>query len=470
MIIIKSPLTCKSERSYIYDVVMRQFLGLTYTVVFEPRSTIELSMNGAGVMESGMDSETESSKRLVIADRFLQMDDAQWLSVASLPQLPLDEFEHRGVRMPVIYGVRSTSGRYYEKSSAHIYCGIDLFGSAMFMLSRYEECVVSQRDALDRFSAYDSVAYRAGFLHRPIINEYVELLWESLFALWPRMRRRRRTPRRLISHDVDWPFYVQGKRSFTIYKEVASDVIKRLDFQSGYKKAIGYWHARGGDLSRDPFNTFEWIMNMSEKTGIRSAFYFITEQMEHSLDGNYRIGDPAIQRLLRDIHARGHEIGLHPSFHTYLDRDSIKRQFDKLIRVAEANGIEQREWGGRQHYLRWRAPDTWQHYEDAGLNYDSTLTYADMLGFRCGVCYEYTAYNVKSRKPLKLKERPLIVMEQTVLHSSYMGLKGDHALDSITRHYEICKAFNGDFTLLWHNSQLVKDEEMRLYMKLLEIS
>jgi hypothetical protein len=40
--------------------------------------------------------------------------------------------------------------------------------------------------------------------------------------------------------------------------------------------------------------------------------------------------------------------------------------------------------------------------DEAGIDYGSTLSYADHAGFRCGVCYEYPAFDIKKRKQLKL--------------------------------------------------------------------
>jgi len=41
------------------------------------------------------------------------------------------------------------------------------------MLTRYEEVVKSVKDEHERFPARASLAYREGFLMRPIVNEYL---------------------------------------------------------------------------------------------------------------------------------------------------------------------------------------------------------------------------------------------------------------------------------------------------------
>ena len=45
-----------------------------------------------------------------------------------------------------------------------------MFGSAFFMLTRYEELVVADRDQYGRFPAAASVAGREGFLGVPVVD------------------------------------------------------------------------------------------------------------------------------------------------------------------------------------------------------------------------------------------------------------------------------------------------------------
>lgn len=64
---------------------------------------------------------------------------------------------------------------------------------------------------------------------------------------------------------------------------------------------------------------------------------------------------------------------VHPSYQASFDAEVWQQEFARLC--AATNGIP--ITGGRQHYLRFRAPDTWRMWEKAGLAYDSTLSYAD---------------------------------------------------------------------------------------------
>lgn len=175
--------------------------------------------------------------------------------------------------------------------------------------------------------------------------------------------------------------------------------------------------------------------------------------------------------MLREIHNRGYEIGLHPSYETFQRPDLIKQEADRLFQVCQEEGIEQPEWGGRMHYLRWEHPTTLQAWEDAGLDYDTTLSYADRPGFRCGTCFEYPAFNPITKGILKIRIRPLIAMECTIIADRYMSLGySKEAADKFEDLETECKKVDGMFTLLWHNSHFYNEKDKSLYLSLIYTS
>ena len=50
------------------------------------------------------------------------------------------------------------------------------------------------------------------------------------------------------------------------------------------------------------------------------------------------------------------------------------------------------------------------------MEWESSMGYSDLPGFRCGTCYAYPVYDCIERKKLKLREKPLIVMDATLVH------------------------------------------------------
>src|SRR5690606_9247845 len=130
-----------------------------------------------------------------------------------------------------------------------------------------------------------------------------------------------------------------------------------------------------------------------------------------SKDADYELEHPAIRELMRRIHKRGHEIGLHPSYNSFQSPETIQQEAQRLRKVMQEEGITQKALGGRMHFLRWQHPETLQACNDAGMTYDSTLSYADLPGFRCGSCFEYPAFNPVTQQLLDIRIRPLIAME-----------------------------------------------------------
>jgi len=58
-----------------------------------------------------------------------------------------------------------------------------------------------------------------------------------------------------------------------------------------------------------------------------------------------------------------------------------------------------------------------------------------------------------------LVERPLLVMEVSLFSETYMGLTQAEALAKVREIVETVRRFEGEFVLLWHNSNLVLNGE-----------
>lgn len=343
----------------------------------------------------------------------------------------------------------------------------DILGLTYWMLSRQEEVGRTDLDEHGRFPATSSHAYKHGYLERPVVDEWLHILGQVIQRTWPGIVLKQHSFSTKVSHDVDEPSRYGFRSMPALVRAIAGDVIKRRDFKSARLAPWVRMNTRTHLHCADPANTFDWIMDASEKHGLQSAFYFICGHT-HSNDADYQPEHPAIRHLIRRIHQRSHAIGLHPSYGTYQNPLLIRQEADRLRKICAEEGIEQNEWGGRMHYLRWENPTTMRGWADAGMTYDSTLSYADHSGFRCGTCFEYPAFDPVAKESLSLRVRPLIAMECTVMASRYMGLgTGEAALSKFIELKNICRAVGGCFTLLWHNTQFETEPERQIYRNIL---
>lgn len=335
-------------------------------------------------------------------------------------------------------------------------------------LTRREEYGSTDLDNHNRFPASASFAFKYDFLERPLVDECIEILRRLVSRQWPQLPLTQHMPKTVVSCDVDNPyeFYTLSQRAFI--KKLGGDLLKRRSIKDFSQTLNNYVRTSTGDYSVDPNNTFDWMMDVNEKAGNKMAFYFLVEQSVSAMDAHYKIDEPRIRQLMRRIYDRGHEIGLHASYGTYKNSEQMKKEADKLRQVMDEDGIKQDQIGSRQHYLRWSTPETARHLETAEIAYDTTLGYADHAGFRCGTSHEFPMFDVENQKVLKLRQRPLILMEQSVFNSKYMNMDySDETLDYMKSLKEKCFSYGGNFTLLWHNSSFQSDGDKRFYQELI---
>jgi hypothetical protein len=343
----------------------------------------------------------------------------------------------------------------------------DIPGLTYWMLTRLEEIGRKDLDNHCRFPATSSHACQHAYLERPIVDEWLIIFGQVIQRVWPRVELKRHEFKMKVSHDVDVPARYSFQSLKGLIRAVGRDVLKGGDFGSAVKAPWIWLNSQQAIHPSDPANTFDWLMEQSEKNGLTSAFYFICGRTDVSKDALYEPELPQIRKLMREIHRRGHEIGLHPSYNTYNRPKEIAREADRLRKACAEEGIEQKEWGGRMHFLRWDQAVTLKAWADAGMTYDSTLSYADSPGFRCGSCFEYPAFDVINDQTLLLRVRPLVAMDCTVIGERYLGLGStEAAYQKFNLLKERCKKVGGVFTLLWHNSFFCSPKDFDIYHRL----
>jgi hypothetical protein len=440
----------KTEREYICKVLLNEFLGIEYEIEFQAR-------------KDWLISDSNKDIKILLPDILFQTPPEDWLTERSLPNqpLPIWDISRYGIdcpvvnkKLPVIYG-------NIDNSSYRV--PLDIFSSAFFMLTRYEEVVNINKNLHGRFPATASISFQEGFLDRPIINEYIEILWNLLKKCWQNLKRKKHFFRILPSHDVDIPFNLYFLKPSQLLRKLAADLFVRKKPQLSLQNFINYFKVKG-DPSLDPHNNFDLIMDLSEKYNLKSSFYFMGGGRTRFDPLYYQLDHPAVIAIIKNIRDRDHEIGFHPSYASATRKDIWKQEYRNLSAVVPSNSII----GGRQHFLRTHVPDTWRYWDMNGLTYDSSLGYADHSGFRCGVCYEYTLFDLIKRKQLNIKERPLIVMDCSVIDKKYMNMgPTQKAFDYMNTLKSRCKIFNGDFTILWHNDRFQNKDEVQIYEQLI---
>jgi peptidoglycan/xylan/chitin deacetylase (PgdA/CDA1 family) len=249
-----------------------------------------------------------------------------------------------------------------------------------------------------------------------------------------------------LTHDID---------------EVYTSLIKKKDAAERYFRAgslSGLMHSLSQMRSKKlPLWNFDDILALEESYGAKSSFYFMAENAG-DLDYAYPIED--CRSILGDIIDHGCEVGLHGGHSTYSDPDEMKTKKEQLEKILKKKVI-----GYRNHYLRFKVPETWEYLHQAGFLYDVTFGYADCVGFRNGMCHPFKPFNLKTGRPVEILEIPLIIMDCTF--DFYMKLDTRRAWELSKNLIDTVKKYNGVLTILWHNIYFF-GEQRKFYEKILD--
>ena len=376
-----------------------------------------------------------------------------WSVAPDLPAQLLDN------RLPVLFG--EAGFQHTDGSDAEL--KLDVIGSLFFMLSRYEEVASSVRDFHGRFPGKSSLAVAAGFLDRPIVDEYVEVLWCAMQSVWPGLQRRRRQARVWVSCDVDEPYERWIKSPSYFAKGMAGALLRRRSLKVAGRRIRNAIASRVGDYRFDPNWCFDWYLDACEKAGRQATMFFIAREGRRSVDAAYSLQEPRIQSLLKQVDERGHKIGLHGSYESYLSASQLAAEREDLLLACHRAGVQSQPVGNRQHFLRWTAEQTPDHLARAGFDYDASGGYSDAAGFRFGTAYAFPMWSWQTQAALSLLQRPLVVMEGSVFPRPNEGLS-EAGVEQIVALKHAAMHFGGDFSLLWHNSNLSSEAERAAFL------
>jgi len=305
------------------------------------------------------------------------------------------------------------------------------------LFTRKEEYDACSRDRYDRFPYY-------GSRHRDISVPWAsQLLIEKGYSCeYPEAQ-----PFAIcLTHDID-----------TVYKPFHS---KGFEILSALKNGD---FTRAGHIvpqlrsKKYPEWNFNEITALEESYGARSSFYFLALE-EGDRDYAYEIED--LEQEMCTLLDGGWEIGLHGGCEAYRDLEQLQREKRRLERI-----LNQTVSGYRNHFLKFRVPDTWELLERAGFRYDTTLGYPDCVGFRNGMCHPFRPFNINTNREMEIVEIPLAIMDQTMFF--YMQLNMEQAWTQTERLLDTVRQHNGVITILWHNT-LMSGTSLQFYRKILE--
>jgi hypothetical protein len=325
---------------------------------------------------------------------------------------------------------------------------VDIVASSFYFLSCWQEVISTERDQHERFPASASLQYHHDLLQTPIVNQYAQLIKGELEKLSGESRSE--MPRFVgkdfaicMTHDID---YIRKWTLGIIYRELVQYLLlgrgnkglgKRLERVRTFFQAISARY--------DPFRvSLERLLTIERNVAVHATYYLKTGGTSRH-DVSYRLNDGYGRELVRALEAAGHEIGLHPSYNTFTSSKKTKAEKERLDDVLHAKPT-----GVRQHFLRFKIPETWRIQAELGFVHDATLGFPGHEGFRAAICHPFRPYDIQNDEVISIWEVPLLAMDGTF--QSYRNKSADESLEIIKDLILTVKRYHGVGVLLFHNT------------------
>lgn len=333
----------------------------------------------------------------------------------------------------------------------------DVFAASFFLVSRYEEYLPQVRDEYDRFKAESSWMFENGMLQKPLVNIWAKMLGDKLKAVYPDLKIKSRKFSFVPTYDIDsaWAYRNKG-----VYRTTGAFF---RDLLSGNRDEIKHRHQVLKGRSKDPFDSFDFQFDLQKKFKLHPIYFVLCGDYDTN-DKNISIHNEDFRSLVKRIgdHA---DVGIHPSFASYLDSEAMRKEIERLSEVLHRPLTK-----SRQHFLRLNLPLSYRKLIELDITDDYTMGFASHVGFRAGIANSFLFYDLENDMVSKLVIHPFAAMDGTM--RDYLNLDADVSFKVLKQLVDEVKAVKGTFVYLTHNETLGGEKRWKgwpeMYRNLLE--
>lgn len=334
---------------------------------------------------------------------------------------------------------------FFKTSSSAL--PFDIFSATFFLLSRYEEYIIDDKDAHNRFSAESSILLKNNALQEPLVNIWALKIRDVLNKAFPELsfNPRRFEFRSTLDIDQTWKFKHKG-----LSRSIAAafrDVLRgnKENFFDRIKVLLG--------LKPDPFFNFDWQEQLHNTYKVDVNYFWLLGNRSR-YDKNIAYANKSQQDVIRSVCSKPrNRVGIHPSYASNDDENQVEAEIKRLKSVIGAVNEN------RQHFLKLSLPETYEVLIKHGIQEDHTLGYSTHHGFRAGIAAPFPFFNLLKNESTSLTLVPFCVMDITSPH--YYQQNPDEAIATIKQQMDKVAAVGGFFVSLWHNESLSETERWK---------
>jgi hypothetical protein len=331
----------------------------------------------------------------------------------------------------------------------------DIFSAIFYILSRYEEYLPHNKDEYGRYSYKESLAFKEGFLHLPLVNFWLEDLKSAIREKFPSVLFHRKTFKFIPTYDIDiaWKYKHKGW-----WRNIGGCLHSAFKGNwSDLKERIGVLQ----DTQKDPFEAYEWLDALHLYCRLKPYYFFLLAETQRGYDKNISPSDKHLQQLIA-YHAARDKVGIHPSWQS---GDNMKLLKEEIGWLEFITGNKTKF--SRQHYIRFELPRTYEELIQAGIEKDFSMGYGNINGFRASVASSFKWFNLATNQTTPLTIFPFCFMDANAYYER--KLTAQQAFAELMQVYQAVKKVNGMMITIWHNNFLGGEKAFQSWKKVYEL-
>ncbi|QTY25882.1 carbohydrate esterase [Flavobacterium sp. CS20] len=322
---------------------------------------------------------------------------------------------------------------YFFKTSLQSDIPYDIFLCSFFLLTRYEEYLPHVKNRIGDFPAQESLAYKNGFLQKPIVNIWIDVFSKILQNKFKDINLNSNSSQVNIIVAVEKAFKY---RKYGISRSIAGfvgDTIQ-LKFSDVYSRIKTWFYS-----NNDPFDVYDELIRFKNDYNVDMKFMFLL--------GDYSINTKNInhrkkiyQKLIKSM-GDYCEIGLMPSHEAIHEFDILNKEIDRFEKISnrELESIMIKDY-------ELNFPDFYISLDKTNIKKDFSMGYSDHIGYRAGTSHSFLFYDLNLEQASPIEIHPFFASSQALKNTD------------IEKFYSIKNELNCSYNLLISNEDFSNTE------------
>lgn len=349
-ILVYTP-THSNRINYIFDFILREFLGLTVEV-------------------------TTDFNLFMVAD-MPKINYSYAVHSESL-QLSPDHFLTQSNYAPVEYSTLNPVGKCF------------------YWLSRYEEHKTLLIDQHKRFLGFSTMDYS-----KPHVDQICIDIQQQLLEKFPTLVFKERNFHQINTHDVDYAWKYLNRSAKISLGSLAKKILRgQLKTATQQIKVLSKQEA-------DPYDTYTYLEQLAKKHKTPTIFFWLLADYA-PFDKNHSWENIPQRDLINEI-SQWATIGIHPSYQSNYKTELLDIEVKRLSEIRNEVTFH-----SRQHFIKLSLPTTYQRLIKVGIKADYSMGFANRTGFRAGTSTPFLWFDLTTNEVTSLKIYPFVAMDVTL--------------------------------------------------------